>query len=142
MHRTLNPVEVLAASVYHMVNVGAKDLYRPEIVWDKDPKTSLAGTKRETGKQIAYRPRVDDFRIEMFLQVWGSTALGFGGLGGAAMTEAYTVVIKGPSGEFCVYFDGRFAYMVNDPSDKFYSDLRDHNLNSLRNAHVYEKAPV
>lgn len=29
----------------------------------------------------------------MFPQAWGSTSLGFGGIGGQAMTSAYTTVI-------------------------------------------------
>ena len=32
------------------------------------------------------------FRCNVFPQVWGSTTLGFGGIDGSAMTEAYTVV--------------------------------------------------
>jgi hypothetical protein len=48
----------------------------------------------------------------MFTQMWGSTALGFGGIGGQAMTEAYTVVVQGPDGTCAVYWDGKWAYNV------------------------------
>ena len=34
-----------------------------------------------------------DFDIIMFDQTWGSTALGFPGVGGSAMTEATTYVL-------------------------------------------------
>ena len=38
------------------------------------------------------RPTIDDFELFTFKQMWGSTALGFGGIGGQAMTEARTYV--------------------------------------------------
>lgn len=50
-----------------------------------------------------------------FMQVWGSTALGFGGMGGAAMSPAMTVVFivieQGFTNAY-VYFGGVFAYVV------------------------------
>lgn len=44
-----------------------------------------------------------------FPQMWGSTALGFGGIGGAAMTTAQTYVVFTYESVF-VYFGSRFAY--------------------------------
>lgn len=57
---------------------------------------------------------VNDFQLVMFDQIWGSTALGFGGIGGQALTEAKTYVfIPQVDNELCiVYFAGRFAYSV------------------------------
>ena len=37
-------------------------------------------------------PSVDDYELHIFQQTWGSTALGFGGIGGQAMTTANTYV--------------------------------------------------
>ena len=37
-------------------------------------------------------PTVNDFELHTFEQTWGSTALGFGGIGGQAMTTARTYV--------------------------------------------------
>ena len=54
----------------------------------------------------------------MFNQLWGSTALGFGGLGGAAMTNAYTVVLRGPDGSIAVYWNGGFAYLIEAANRK------------------------
>lgn len=70
--------------------------------------------------------RVDDFELHMFEQVWGSTALGFGGIGGQAMTTARTyVLIPQVDGEdFIVYFAGKFAYKVPVNSEAFKEDLR------------------
>lgn len=57
-------------------------------------------------------PEIDDFDLYTFEQVWGSTALGFGGMGGQVTTAANTYVFV-PLGcnQYCfVYFGGRFAY--------------------------------
>lgn len=60
----------------------------------------------------------------MFTQTWGSTALGFGGVGGAAMTSAYVIILESERGAgFCVYFGGRFAYKIEKPTDKFFNDV-------------------
>lgn len=61
------------------------------------------------------RPTVDDFELHTFEQVWGSTALGFGGIGGQAVTTARTYVfIPVNCNQKCfVYFGGRFAYAAN-----------------------------
>ena len=60
------------------------------------------------------RPTVDDFEMYTFEQTWSSTALGFGGIGGQAMTTARTYVFIPVSvDEQCfVYFAGGFAYAV------------------------------
>lgn len=67
----------------------------------------------------------DAFEIYTFEQVWGSAALGFGGIGGQAMTTARTyVLVPQVDGEDCiVYFGGRFAYKA-PPSSEFMEDVR------------------
>ena len=66
----------------------------------------------------ARRISSDDFVIHTFTQAWGSTALGFGGMGGQAITEANTYVLEPvasnvPDYKTChVYFAGRYAYSV------------------------------
>lgn len=71
----------------------------------------------------------DDFQLIIFDQVWGSTALGFGGIGGQAMTRAKTYVfIPEIDGENCiVYFAGRYAYSV-PYSQTFIEDVRQGRL--------------
>ena len=60
----------------------------------------------------------DDFVIHTFTQAWGSTPLGFGGVGGQTITEANTYVLEpvapnAPDYKTChVYFAGRYAYSV------------------------------
>ena len=80
------------------------------------------------------RPTVNDFELHTFEQTWGSTALGFGGIGGQAMTSARTYVFIPMSiNQKCfVYFAGRFAYAV-DYSEKFMKDVLGGNV-----AAVYE----
>ena len=56
--------------------------------------------------------RVDDFEVHMFEQTWGSTTLGFGGMGGQALTTENTFVfvpVTCNQNAF-VYFGSQFAY--------------------------------
>jgi len=87
------------------------------------------------------RPNHYELEVDMFLQGWGSTALGYGGIGGAAMTDAYTVVVSYGHRQFCVYFGcGVLAYKVDlnkmAPTGRaaFMSDLRDHCLADVQKA--------
>lgn len=78
----------------------------------------------------------------MFPQTWGSTALGHGGMGGAAVTTAYTVVLECQhTQEFLVYFGGIFCYAVSRQSkniDRFLEDCKNHRLASKRESTKYE----
>ena len=53
-------------------------------------------------------------------QLWGSTGCGFGGISGAAMTTAQTIVVKcmGLKTIF-VYHNNKFAYSVDEPNKEF-----------------------
>ena len=79
-------------------------------------------------------PTLDDFELHTFEQTWGSTTLGFGGVGGQMMTSATTYVFipMGVNQKCFVYFAGRFAYAV-DYSEKFMKDVLGCNV-----AAVYE----
>lgn len=86
---------------------------------------------------------VDDFQLITFEQTWGSTALGFNGVGGQAMTSANTYVfIPEVDDEKChVYFAGRFAYSV-EYSDVFMEDVRKHRLEPVWKKGKYLAAAV
>lgn len=113
-------------------------------------------------------------QAQMFLQLWGSTALGFDKddkgnscLGGQAMTEAYTTVFeieaevkqeetrmvekfniteKEETPEektvreikterfFVVAFGNEPCYLVENPTDTFFTDLAEHNMKPLSQA--------
>lgn len=69
-----------------------------------------------------------DFDIYDFDQTWGSTALGFGGIGGSAMTTARTYVLVPDDQEIAhVYFAGRYAYTCKI-NDAFREDLRNRRM--------------
>ena len=73
-----------------------------------------------------------------FSQMWGSTALGFsGGIGGSAMTEAYTTIYRHHN-NFYVYFGGRFAYAIDKPNETFYTDVKNHDMKSTGECKKYE----
>lgn len=83
-------------------------------------------------------PTLDDFELYAFGQVWESTALGFGGIGGQAMTYARTYVFVPIScDQKCfVYFGGRFAYEA-DYCEKFREDLLSQNMEPVPRAGKY-----
>lgn len=81
-----------------------------------------------TGKVIR-RPMQHEVEIYSFPQTWGSTALGFPGVGGQMMTTAQTVVVTFEATAW-VYFGGELAYRIDDwhRNDVFNADMRAHNL--------------
>ena len=71
-----------------------------------------------------------------FTQLWGSTALGFGGCGGDMMTEAITTIVEAVSPEdknprYYVFFGGRFAYAVREPNEQFFRDMENEHMVSV-----------
>ena len=71
----------------------------------------------------------------MFPQVWGSTAMGFGGIGGAAITTAYTTVVESDiDASCCVYFGGQFAYCIERPNEQFFEDLMKQQMTKVTGA--------
>lgn len=84
------------------------------------------------------RPTVDDFEMYTFTQTWGSTTLGFGGVGGQAFTTARTYVFVPQScDEDCyVYFGGRFAYSV-PYSEVLMQDIKNECVASVAEAGKY-----
>lgn len=108
------------------------------ITLDKPDPLTNSRVKRVTleGEFDERRPYEEELSIVMFPQLWGSTSLGFGGIGGASMTTAYTVIVQGPTGESAVYFGGTFAYLIKRPGQKFAEDLMERNMNAVRGAHA------
>lgn len=80
------------------------------------------------------RPYTDEVNVTLFNQTWGSTALGYDGIGGSAMTDAYTVVVEFLS-VYCVYFGcGHLAYKIdagqldNESLEKFQKHMDTRNM--------------
>ena len=80
----------------------------------------------------------EDLRVWLFQQIWGSTALGFGGVGGCAMTRADTIIIE-CNNSFRIYFNGRFAYQINNPNKVFHEDLSHFTMAPVRESFKYHK---
>lgn len=81
-----------------------------------------------------------EFELTMFLQTWGSTALGFGGIGGQAMTDAYTTVIREIYSEWCgVFFGKNLAYIIKGPNTKFYEDMSKFQMKPVYEKDIYER---
>jgi len=71
----------------------------------------------------------DDISYYIFPQIWGSTALGYGGIGGQAITSSHTIVLYDECLNIVwVSFGGRVAYKIKDPAQCFWEDLYKHEL--------------
>lgn len=115
-----SPIEAVSAAVYHAAHIAFADIHYQDRDW-----AALEGISMEARRKIQLedsypliakvrRPDVGEVQVTaMFPQLWGSTALGFGGMGGAAMTPAYTVVVTGPGNQLAVYWAGRHAYTID-----------------------------
>jgi len=64
-----------------------------------------------------------DLQLYSWPQTWGDTAGGFPGIGGQTISGAQCVVVAWAYAEFAVYHDGRFAYFLTHPTEKFFQDL-------------------
>ena len=90
MNYAEHPITDLADCIAHAQYEGFSDIHYENRDWQ---------VYRDTGEDVRVpktrRPTTRDFGVyAMFPQTWGSTALGHGGVGGAAMTTAYTVVLE------------------------------------------------
>lgn len=76
--------------------------------------------------------------LHVFPQIWGSTALGFGGIGGQAMTSAYTTVAVDEYSGFCgVFFGTRMAYLIKKPNQKFFEDMKNERMATKNRMAIY-----
>lgn len=132
-----NPLVSLQKAMAHAEYAGFSDIVYENRDWKH---------YRETGEDIRIpckrRPTEYDYNVYAFFpQTWGSTALGFGGIGGAAITPAYTIVLECmDTNEFLVYFGGSFCYRINRNSkniEAFIEDCKNQNLASKRESNKY-----
>jgi len=134
MSKDSQPINSLHLSLAHASYEGFP-LYEYESRdWSSSDKTARI-TKQE--RHTEYHMSV----YSMFSQEWSSTAMGFGGLGGQAITSAYTVIIQSERGcGFCVYFGGRFAYRIEKPNQKFFEDVSSRQMSKVAGAKaLYER---
>ena len=79
-------------------------------------------------------PDLEVENVWVFTQMWGNTSLGFGGVGGDAMTSAWTHVVLTNDGIYHIFFNGRYAYSVENPTERFKSDLENRTMLSIDDA--------
>jgi hypothetical protein len=90
MNYAENPITDLADCIAHARYIGFSDIEYETRDWEIYRKT-----KEDVRVPARRRPTTRDFGVySMFTQTWGSTALGHGGMGGAAVTTAYTIVLE------------------------------------------------
>lgn len=116
----------------------------PHIQYDaKDWVASKVAGKDIITKKCR-RPMPYEVEVTMFAQTWGSTALGYGGIGGSAMTPAYTVIVEYYP-NVCVYFGsgGQLAYSLNlnkltqSQLDNYRRALNNRNMPDRRGAKIF-----
>jgi hypothetical protein len=145
MNYAENPLRDLHEAMAHAQYVGFSDIEYETRDFEKIRAAKTAEEKAQAlhaTKPATRRPTTRDFEVySMFPQTWGSTALGHGGMGGAAVTTAYTIVLQCyHTQEFLVYFGGEICYKVDRRSaniDAFVEDCKNHNLASKRDSEKY-----
>lgn len=80
-------------------------------------------------------------RFDTFIQMWGSTCLGFdvdesgaAMFGGQMMTEAYTTVCELSPTLYIVCFNEEPCYAIENPAKAFYTDLEKRIMSSRSEA--------
>ncbi len=148
-----SPLDPLAASLHHALLSALPPVEYLDRDWKAYnrwkatlPPAQLSAAMREeqrTGKSAApencgvsrqRRPQATEVSVRMFPQMWSSTALGFDGVAGQAMTLAYTVVVSASYDLIsAVYFGGRFAYLARNDG-RFHECLANEQMPAVRDA--------
>jgi len=130
--RAGNCVESLAAAYYAALYVDLPPVeYRQ---WT--PAMKKDGVLPHDAPIANCRPDDLDVQVAHFEQDWGDTSLGFGGIGGQAITSAYTTVIT-CNGSAAVYFAGRHAYSIPEYNNRFILDVRGQSMVAKKDAGRY-----
>lgn len=114
-----HPVTSMAESFYSALKTDLPDI---------NYKHRSSGSDEEEIR--GRRPREDELAVIQFDQTWGSTALGFGGIGGASITTAPTTIVHTIS-QYAVYFAGKHAYTIEDPNRAFFDDVQYRDMVSV-----------
>ena len=93
----------------------------------------------KTGHELTDMEISYDVTLYTFPQTWGSTALGFTGIGGQMMTQAQTTVIMvSTTHEYgAVFFGGKFAYSVENVNEAFIKDVSQFHMEPVYKAGKY-----
>lgn len=108
----------------------------PDVSYQKKvPKKGVAWSDLPTTEAFR-RPYDSEVQTYSYPQMWGSTALGHGGMGGAAMTTAQTTVVV-CNRSAAVYFGRQHAYTILKFNGELWPDLQAHRIVSKDNAAKY-----
>jgi hypothetical protein len=81
----------------------------------------------------------DEIEVYMFPQMWGSTALGYSGMGESAMTSSHTIVFHNQNtGNVMLSYGGRFIRLMN-PNQLFFDDLFKQRIEPEYKLHKYDR---
>lgn len=140
-----NPITTLAECIAHAQYEGFSNIEYEQRDYEamRNAKTAQERADALNATTPAVRrPTARDFTVyAMYPQTWGSTALGHGGIGGASMSTAYTVVLECmDTQEYLVYFGGQLCYTVSRRSanfNVFIEDCKNQCLASKHKSSVY-----
>lgn len=131
-----NPIQDLAFAYHDAMFNRFDDIVYQDRDWTKyneDRRSSIAATQESMVTKRRKPTSHETTLTVMFPQMWGSTALGFGGGGGNAITMAYSIVIE-CQGDYAVYFGSKFAYLVRGSKRALFLDIEVMQLASVIDA--------
>lgn len=149
--QAMNPIETLAGAMAHAAYQAFPEYVYKDRDWAKHDAWRATLTREEMKTAVApedcyvqktRKHRMYDLTVyAMFPQTWGSTALGFGGIGGQAITSAYVCIIESNLvGQLAVYFGGQLAYVIERPNEKFMEDVARQRMVDAKNGKTtYER---
>ena len=79
------------------------------------------------------RPNIEQCQVDLF-QAWSADTTR------PVPGQTHTVVITGPAGDVCVYFNGKPAYRIQKPNDNLARDLANRRMRHPNDAASYEMA--
>lgn len=123
--RANSPFETLHNALAYATEHNLSDIEYKQKQWAESKEKGV-----DVFETVKRRPRMSDVTVDMFVQTWSDTSLGFGGVAGQAFTSAYTVVVFcDMTYEYAVYHGGQFAYTIHhkrvsrEGFEKFKDDL-------------------
>jgi hypothetical protein len=146
-----NPIETLASCLAHAAYQAFPDYTYQDRNWALHDQWRASLSREELKTAVApaecwiektRKHTLHDMTVyAMFPQTWSSTALGFGGIGGQAISSAYVCIIESNLvGGFAVYFGGRLAYVINRPNERFEQDITCHRMvDAIKGLATYER---
>ena len=129
--RAISDYEYLPNIFQHLGNKEQNE--RLQAFWNKNV------VKRETSTHLTHGEYVQWKEIDLHVvpQTWGNTSGGWQGIGGSAMTKAYTVIIENGFGFACVYYNGELAYICE--MDEKYQEMISKGYDRLPGCNPYQE---